>query len=215
MTTMHRARAILKIAVRNTASCTTRANAICEGLDVNQALFANPTPSIKVLRDQIDALQQAELVVAKHTPGAAAARNVVRNTLIRSMEASIAYVQSIADQSATWDQAEAVIKAGGLVVATIPTRVKAILEVRPGAAPGSVILDANKGALTAGLRGNVAFNWQSTLDGSTFVTLPPTPKHKTTVANLAPLVNHGFRVAVTGSDGVLRAWSQAVFTVIR
>ncbi len=55
------------------------------------------------------------------------------------------------------------------------------------------------------------FNWQSTGDGGkTFVTLPSTPKSKTTVANLPPLTTYGFRVCVTNSDGVMGEWSQIV-----
>jgi hypothetical protein len=54
-------------------------------------------------------------------------------------------------------------------------------------------------------------NWQCTGDGgATFTTLPSTPKSKTSVANLTPLTTYGFRVSVTGSDGVAGPWSQVI-----
>ena len=54
------------------------------------------------------------------------------------------------------------------------------------------------------------FNWQSTVDGKTFVSLPSTPLSKTTLADLTPLTTYGFRVSVTGSNGVMGPWSQVV-----
>ena len=61
------------------------------------------------------------------------------------------------------------------------------------------------------------FNWQYTADGGkTFVTLPSTPRARTTVSGLTALSTYGFRVSVTNSDGVAGEWSQIVsFLVLR
>ncbi len=76
-------------------------------------------------------------------------------------------------------------------------------------------LDANVAALTAGLKGKFSFNWESTLDGKSFVTLPSTPNHVTTVSNLTPLTQYGFRVSVTDAAGVVGQWSQIVYFLVR
>jgi len=215
MATMHRARAALDINRRQTTSVVGRANAMCTGIDNNANIFTTPNPPTGAIKAQVAIVNNAEVVAATRAKGAAAARDVQRNLLVGMMEVEATYIQGVADQSATWDQAAAVIKAGGLPVAMVPKRAKGVLEIRRGPASGSVVLDANVGALTAGLRGKFFFNWQSTVDGKTFVTLPSTPRHKTTVANLGPLTSYGFRVAVTDSAGVLGEWSQIVFFLVQ
>jgi hypothetical protein len=77
-----------------------------------------------------------------------------------------------------------------------------------------VILIANAGVLTAGLKGGYFFNWDSTLDGKTFTVLPSTPKSKTSVANLTPLTTYGFRVSVTDSTGTPGQWSQIIYFLV-
>jgi hypothetical protein len=44
--------------------------------------------------------------------------------------------------------------------------------------------------------------------------LTPSPKAKTSTANLTPLTSYGFRVAVTTSDGVMGPWSPVVPFVV-
>ena len=99
-------------------------------------------------------------------------------------------------------------------MAAVPTRAKGILEIKQGPTLGSVTLDANLGLLTAGLKGKFFFNWESTLDGKAFNTLPSTPNHLTVVSNLTPLTSYGFRVSVTNAAGVLQPWSQVVYFVV-
>jgi hypothetical protein len=77
------------------------------------------------------------------------------------------------------------------------------------------VLDANVAMLTAGLKGKFSFNWQSTLDGKVYATLPSTPNHLTTVENLPTLTNVGFRVSITDAKGVMREWSQTMYFLVR
>ena len=130
------------------------------------------------------------------------------------METDLTYIQGIADKSAIYAQAVSTLQAGGVAVAIAPSHSKAILVIKQGPA-GSVSLDANVAALTAGLRGKFSFNWESTLDGKSFATLPSTPNHLTTVANLTPMTSYGFRVSVTNAAGVSQPWSQVVYFVVR
>jgi len=214
MATKHRARAALGINKHQTVSVVGRANAMCVGVDGHPATFPNPSPPTSAIKAQIAVVNQAEITAASRAKGTAAARDVERNALVGMLEAELNYIQGVADQSATWDKAVAILEAGGLSLVTIAARTKGILVVKQGPASGSVVLDANVGVLTAGLRGKFSFNWQYTLDGKTYVTLPPTPNHKTTVANLSPVTSVGFRVSVTASSGVAGDWSQTMFSII-
>jgi hypothetical protein len=214
MATVHRARAVLMIKKRRTASVVGRANAMCTGIDNNPSLFPNPNPPTSTIKDQVVVVNKAETLVSAGTKGAASSRLVQVNALVGMLETQTSYIQGVADKSPTWDHAVATIQAGGLVVATIPVHAKEILKVAKGLTLLSVILRANVAALTAGLKGKFFFNWQSTVDGKTFVTLPSTPNHKTTVENLTPLTNYGFRVSVTDAAGIQGEWSQIVFFLV-
>jgi hypothetical protein len=208
--TMHRARAVLKVNRRKTVSVTGRANAMCSGIGGNPSLFLTPNPPVSAVEDQIVVVGKAEVVAATRAKGAAAARNVQRNVLVGMLEAWQTFVQGIAD-SVPADQAMSTIEAAGLAVALVAQRTKAILAVTQGPEPGTVALNAYAAALTGRSQKKTFFNWQSTADGGrTFVSMPPTPKSKTTLANLTPLTTYGFRVSVTGSDGVAGPWSQVV-----
>jgi hypothetical protein len=214
MATVHRARAVLKIKRTQTASVVGRANAMCTGIDDNPALFPSPLVTTSAIQAQTVIVNKAETVATTRAKGSATARNVQRNLLVGMLETDLGYIQNCADKSPTLDQAVATIQAGGVEVAGVGSRVKGILEVKQGPTPGSVLLDANAALLTAGLKGGYFFNWESTLDGKTFVTLPSTPKSKTSVANLTPLTTYGFRVGVTDSNGIPGQWSQIIYFLV-
>ena len=82
---------------------------------------------------------------------------------------------------------------------------------------GSVELEANARALLGdNLHRKHLFCWAYTTDGGqTFVTLPSTPRARTTVTSLTPLTSVGFRVAVTTSNGLMGPWNPVVDLMIR
>ena len=214
MATMHRARGVLKIKRKQTVSVTGRANAMCTGIDGHPALFSSPPVTTSTIQAQVVVVNKYEVVAATRAKGSASARDVERNTLVGMLETDLTYLQGIADKAPTYDQAVSTLEAGGVLVAIVGVHIKGILEIKQGPT-GSVILDANVVALTAGLKGKFSFNWESTLDGKVFSTLPSTPNHTTTVSNLTPLTSYGFRVSVTNAAGVLQPWSQIVYFLVR
>jgi hypothetical protein len=214
MATVHRARAALNIDRDKTVSVVGRTNAMCVGLDNHAALFPNPTVPTSALKAQVVVVNEAEIVAASRAKGTAKARNVQRNILVGMLEIELVYIQTIADQAATWDQAVAIIEAGGLPVAQIPKQTKDILMVKQGPKSGSVILEGNVGALAGPSRRRFFFNWEYTLDGKTYVTLPSTPSRTTTVHGLTPLTSVGFHVSVTDMNNVTGPWSPTVFFVV-
>ncbi len=189
---------------------------MCTGITNHAALFPTPNPSVAAILGQIAVVNAAELLVATGARGAASARNSQRGILVGMMETEVCTVQGYADACVGLDQAVYVIRAGGLEVALVGQRTKAILAVTQETPGGPLTLDANAGALAGRTSKKTQFNWQSTGDGGkTFVTLPSTPKSKTTVANLPPLSTYGFRVCVTTSDGVMGEWSQVISILVR
>ena len=215
MAAMHRARATLKIKKRNTASVQNRAKAVRDGLASDTKKFGAANPAPTAVDNQIGVVDKAETLARTRAAGAASARNVQRKLLVGMLETLLTFVQQIADQSATFEDAVATIEAAGFVVAKVPQPTKEILSVTQGPEPGSVVLEAFVRALGA-VGKKTFFNWSYTSDGKTFITLPSTPKGKTTVRNLTPLTTYGFRVSVTKPDGTTGEWSQVVtFLVTR
>jgi hypothetical protein len=138
--------------------------------------------------------------------------------LIGMLEAWLVYVQGIAGAAPTYEQAVSIIEAAGLTVAAVPSYTKPLLAASQAVPGGPVLLVANVGALVGKENGKrkTQINWECTADGGkTFVTLPSTPKGKTTVTALTPLATYGFRVSFTNSDGVMQAWSQIVSFLVR
>jgi hypothetical protein len=197
----------MKINRKQTASVTGKAKATNAGIAGHPTLFVTPNPTILAVENQIVIVDQAEVLAGTRAKGTASARNVQLGILVGLMETRVLYVQGVADTSATPEQAVATIEASALSVALVASYTKPVLGIKQGPTPGSVVLDANASALTGGNQKKSFFNWQSTADGGkTFVTLPSTPKSKTSLANLTPLTTYGFRVNVTLSDGVPGEW---------
>jgi hypothetical protein len=212
MGTLHRARAVLKIDKNNTAAVTGKAKASNAGVAAHPTVFVTPNPPISVVQSQITLVDQAEVLAGTRAKGAAAARNVQRIVLVGLLETRLLYVQGIADTSTTPEQAAATIQAAAFTVALVGSYAKPVLGIIQGPTPGSVILRANASLLRGKSQMKKSFfNWEMTSDGGkTFVALPPTPKAKTSLANLTPLATYGFRVSLTDTDAIVGPWSQVV-----
>ena len=209
MGTIHRARAVMKIKGKNTVSVTGRANTMCSGIAAHPGLFATPAVPVTTIQGQIVVVNDAEVVAATRAKGAAAARNVQRSLLVGLLEKTLTYVQGIADACPSQEQAVACIQAAGCMVAGAGGQSKPILAAKQGPEAGAVILAANARALTGGSQRKHFFNWSYSGDGGkSWVSMPSTPKAKTTLSGLTPLTTYEFRVSITTSDGVAGAWSQ-------
>ena len=215
MASVRRARGKLKIKKNNTVSVVGRANAMCDGIDGNATVFPSPPLTTATVRNQVTVVNKCESQAKSRAVGTAAARTVQRNLLVGMLETLLTYIQGCADKATTYDQAVSVLQDGGVGVAGVAQRQKEVIEIKQGPKPGSVVLDANVGMLTAGLKGKFSFNWQSTVDGKVYTTLPSTPNHLTTVESLPTLTSVGFRVSVTDAKGVMGEWSQTMYSLVR
>jgi hypothetical protein len=201
------ARPKLDINRKNTDSVQGRTKAVAAGITANPGLFSSLASNATALLNQSGVLDKAETVADTKAKGTAAARNVQRNNLVVMLATILPLVRAIANQSGTLEGAIAVIQAAGLAVSLVPKRIKPILAATQSLPGAPVVLDANATALGAAGHKKSFFNWQATADGKTWITLPSTPKCKTSVPNLTPLTTYGFRVAVTNSDGVMGEWT--------
>jgi hypothetical protein len=212
---MHRARAVLKVNKKQCAAVCAKADDMCNGIDGHPALFANPNPTTSTIKNQVGVVNGAEVLARTRAKGTAKARNVQLGILVGMLEAELTTVQGIADKASTPEEAASIIEAARLSVARVGQHTKPVLATKQGATSGSVDLEANAKLLTGGSKKKSLFNWQYTSDGKLFVSLPSTPKAKTSVPNLTPLATYGFRVSVTNSAGIAGEWSQVVSFLVR
>ncbi len=211
MGAIKRARAILDVISTNAPAAIARGKGMVNGYESNPAIFVTPVPTIAALNNQILVVSNLQAIVATHVYGAAATRNFQLSVLMGLLNNGLGYVQGLANNAQSYDQAVAIIKAGGLFVAGSTSYQKGLLNVRQAMPGAPVVLDANVGMLTNKSKKRRFFNWQYTADGGkTFVSLPTTAKGITTVTGLTALTTYGFRVNVTLTDGIVQPWSQIV-----
>lgn len=172
-------------------------------------MYTNPVPPLATFKAQRATVAKDEEQAGK-VVGGAATRNASRAVLVSMIETQRAVVQALAD-AATPEQAIIIIEKAGMFVALVAVRNKPLLRATGGTQPGVVGLEANASTLLGKKRWAAKFfAWQSTHDGGkTWSDLPSTPHAKTTVTNLPPLTECGFRVAVNTGGG-LGPWSQMV-----
>jgi hypothetical protein len=167
-------------------------------------------PPLLVLLNTLDSAQQNVRLIY----GGAAVRDGHLDALYTALDTLRVGVQALADASP--EQATVIINTSGFKIADVVTHPKAVLQA-DAIGGGVVKLEANAGLLAleneSGSR-SLTFNWQSTLDGKTFTSAQSTPIGKTSIANLTPLTEVGFRVCITDSRGT-GAWSQVVTVLVR
>jgi hypothetical protein len=206
-----RARGVLKVKRHDAPRVLERAKLMKKGLEDHAASFSNPNPTLPIFGGQILTTDAAQVVAGKGGKGVAAARDVQLGLLVGMMDSELVYIQSVAD-AGNPDEAISTLHAGGVEIATIPQRDKAILAVTLGQAQGEVLLTANAGLLLGGSRHRKHFfHWEYTTDGGhTFLAMLPTAEARTKLAGLTPMAKVGFRVAVTVAKGGTSAWSPVV-----
>jgi hypothetical protein len=215
--TIARVRAVLGIDKYKIGGVLTRAWAMYNGMDADKVTYAAASPDLPGFLVLIQSLTSAHQLVTARTRGAAAARDVQRDLLITGMESERMYVQTLADASGSPSRGVSLIQNAGLLVAASPAHTRALLTLRLGKQPGTVICDANAGLLvgvgTPHPMQRRFFNWAYTLDGTTFASAGSTSRCKTTLQNLPLLTVVGVRVSLTNGTGP-GPWSQVVTILV-
>jgi len=214
MSTIQRIRIVLSLAKGKVPALLPQSRAIYNAFETNKAQLPAPPVPLATLLAQIQDLETAEQATKTGTKGTVAVRNAKRAVLVTSLESLRMYVQSLSD--ANPEQSAAIASAASMFVAKVPLHAKPVLQAKPGASSGSVVLVANASLLIGrGVRKKATFNWESSADGGkTWVAAPSTPLSTTTVTGLTPLITYAFRVSVIVSK-MAGEWSQAVTLLVR
>jgi hypothetical protein len=193
-----------------------RAKLMDQGLTNYANVFTSPNPPLPVFSNQITVTDKAQVAVGQGGKGLAEARDVQIDILWGMMSSQLVYMQSVADAASNPAQAVQTLKEGGVEITLLGGRNKAILAAAQSQAGAPVVLDANaKVLLGENLHRKHLFNWEYTLNGTTFIALPTTPEATTTVSGLTALTTVGFRVAVTVTKSLMGPWSPVVNFLVR
>ena len=209
MTTIQRLRATLGVDKRNIPAVIARGQGIYNGMNADKVTYASPLPALPAFLTLLQNLITSQQAVKARTIGAAATRDVQRNLFWSAMGSECSYVQTLCDASP--GRAAPIIQNANLVIASFPVHSKDLLTLKNGAASGSIECYANVRMLLAALTTKQSqhrfFNWTYTLDGKTFLPLPPTTHPETLITGLTPNTMVGVRVNISTGPG---EWSPMV-----
>jgi hypothetical protein len=169
------------------------------------ANLPNPTPPLAQVSAHLDILEASEALAHKGGKGAVPQRNVELGVVRNDMRLLKAYVQSVADASAT--ESESIIKSVGMDVGKKRARTKPPVGANQGKVPGSVVLEARA------LPRPVQYRWQMSTDQQTWTDLPESFKAMTTVFGLTAATVYYFRLRTITKDGP-SDWSMVVSIIV-
>jgi hypothetical protein len=188
---------------RKVGNFITQSNAIVLEMTGSPFFPTPPSPYITVT-GHITALQTAETLAKTRTTGAAAARDIRYEAVLKDIRSYQIYVQSLADAAPDRPTAIAIIDASGFGLRDNGVRIKPPLAAKLTAASGTVRLIA----VSAGKK--ATYDWEMSLDnGVTYTSLPSTLKAKTLPSGLPLYVRILFRVRSLSGLG-LSPWCTAV-----
>ena len=203
MTTIRRLRATLAVEKKNIPAVIARAQGMYDGMNADKVTYGSPMPALPAFLILLQNLVTSQQAAKARTIGAAATRDVQRDVLWTAMGSECTYVQTLCDASP--GRAASIIQNANLVVASPPVHGKDLLTLKNGAASGSIECYANVGMLLGALTTKQSqhrfFNWTYTLDGKTFLPLPPTTHPETLITGLPPTTMVGVRVNLNISTG--------------
>jgi hypothetical protein len=164
-------------------------------------LFSRPD-LVTLLDARALALEAAVAVVETRRRGAAAERKARQRALLDALGQARSYVQAVASGNPPLEAAMIVERAGlSIKDAKGPTR--AALAVKPGGVSGTARVYVRAEMVRA------SYEWQYAQAEGAWVSLPSTPRAKTTLEGLVPGALYWVRVRSLTADG--RAdWSEPV-----
>lgn len=146
-----------------------------QALTTNKATFPSPTPTLVQFSTDIDALDTAEIATKTKTKGTVAIRDEKGQLVIADLHQLVAYVQQIANLSP--DQAASIIELAGMTVKKTGSRNKPDIAMKPSTAGAAHVV-------AKATAGSHSYEWQTSTDGKTWVSAPPSTQAKTTIGNL-------------------------------
>jgi hypothetical protein len=150
------------------------------------AWFPAPLVPLPTFEEHISALDAAEAAVLLRTKGNADERNAKLRVVCSDLECLRVYVQHVADAHVA--DGPAIIVGAGMRVKTVTHHDKPLLEARQGRVSGSVRIYAK------GMRNRGFYDWQYSLDGIHWLSMPTTTQASTDLTGLTHATTYFFRV---------------------
>ena len=181
----------------------TQSNAIVLEMTGSPYFPTPPSPFLTVT-GHITALQTAETLARTKVAGAAAARDIRYEAVLKDLRSYQNFVQDLADAASDRPTAIAIIEASGFGLRVFGVRVKPPLSAKLTTVSGAVRLIA----ISEGKK--ATYNWQMSLDnGVTYIDMPSTLVAKAMATGLPLYVKILFRVRTLSGLG-LSTWCTAV-----
>lgn len=144
----------------------------------NNPSFPNPDPPIAQIEGNINALDEAELMVATRVKGAAAARNAKKMQVIYDIDHLCDYVNGVVQKIPDVAARVAVIESANMSVKKVPQRSTPDLSAKSTGVSGEVALTAKSQGPTT------VYYWEHSPDQVAWSAAPETLKASTTIAEL-------------------------------
>jgi hypothetical protein len=148
--------------------------------------FPSPAIPLATFAAHIAALDAAETAVLLRTLGNAQERNAKLRVVLADLDGLRVYVQRIADAHVA--EGPEIIESAAMSVKTVTHHDKPTLEARPGPQSGSVVLYAKAS------RSRSFLDWQYSVDGVSWVSLPSILRSKTMLMGLTAGTTYLFRI---------------------
>ncbi len=181
-----------------------KAKGMLKSMTDNATLFSSPPIAFSTVSNNIDALEQAQIVVETRVLGAAAERDIHFNLVCSNINELINYVQQLADQANTTASAQNIVQLAGLSVKSVGGKQRQTLKVSRNSDNKTIILLAKSYGTRA------AYHWQVSPDGgATWNDLGLTTKAKFIVKGLKWNAPYLFRFKAVDAKGETK-WSDGV-----
>ena len=180
------------------------ARAVLAAMSAASATYPSPTPSLAQFSADIDGLDDAETATRTKTKGAVDARDDKLRIVIGDLHQLKAYVQQVVGQTPA--QAASLAEQAGMRVRRPATHNKPTLVAVP-------YMNGSARVVAKAVRGAVSYDWQFSIDKTTWSGVPPTAQAKTVIGGLPSATRVWFRMRPVLRTGV-GAWTDPVSAVV-
>jgi hypothetical protein len=158
-------------------------------------LFPNPSPSLTVCSQNVDALDTAMTVAATRARGSVKARKAAEKRVKADLRKLAYYVQLVLETLPPGTDPEKAVSSAFMRLRRRSQRNRPHLAVTPGLLSGSVRLVARRVAKA------LSYYWEYSLDQTTWTSAPETAQMSTEITGLTPGKVYSFRFRTLGRKG--------------
>jgi hypothetical protein len=182
---MHKITVVLRLPKRSPGKSILYAKYIAACMQGNP-YFPSPTPPIATLVAHIAELDQAHVVARTKALGTAKARDAKLRVVEDDLKTLRSCVETVANTYA-FEEGVAVVKSAGMDVKGRTGPRKAPASIKQGGVSGCVVLNVRHPGIVT------SFDWQQSVDGTTWTDARQTVHAKLVLTGLTPGVRYSFR----------------------